>query len=107
MKGYGPHHMGQMLARLPELRKANLEHHLIAAQASMARPNVDFGQLWKDLFLSQSIVQWLWSRPHKHTDVSECENIAIQSWDGVCIDWKWICGFNCDVQLETRKVKDT
>ncbi|ELU14752.1 hypothetical protein CAPTEDRAFT_209972 [Capitella teleta] len=48
--------LGQMLARLPELRKANVEHSLIAAQAQAERPSMDFGAMWRDLFMSNPIV---------------------------------------------------
>jgi len=45
--------MSLLIARLPELKRANIEHCLIAAQVQqMSVPRVEMGTLWRELFLS-------------------------------------------------------
>jgi len=45
--------MSLLIARLAELRRANIEHCLIAAQVQqMSVPRVEMGTLWRELFLS-------------------------------------------------------
>ena len=41
-----------LLARLPELRRANIEHGLIAAQVQRMLPQMEPGVLWREVFLS-------------------------------------------------------
>ena len=42
-----------LIARLPELKRANIEHCLIAAQVQqMAASRIEMGTLWRELFLS-------------------------------------------------------
>jgi len=45
--------MTSLIVRLPELKRANIEHCLIAAQVQqMTMPCVEMGTLWRELFLS-------------------------------------------------------
>lgn len=45
--------MNVLIIRLPELKRANIEHCLIAAQVQqMSVPGVEMGTLWRELFLS-------------------------------------------------------
>jgi len=45
--------MSVLIARLPELKRANIEHCLIAAQVQqMSVSNIEMGTLWRELFLS-------------------------------------------------------
>ena len=45
--------MSSLILRLPELKRANIEHCLIAAQVQqMSVPRVEMGTLWRELFLA-------------------------------------------------------
>ena len=45
--------MSSLIVRLPELKRANIEHCLIAGQVQqMTMSNVEMGTLWRELFLS-------------------------------------------------------
>jgi len=45
--------MSVLIARLPELKRANIEHCLIAAQVQqMSVAQVEMGMLWRELFLA-------------------------------------------------------
>jgi len=45
--------MSTLIVRLPELKRANIEHCLIAGQVQqMTTSHVEMGTLWRELFLS-------------------------------------------------------
>jgi len=46
--------MSMLIARLPELKRANIEHCLIAAQVQQMSPvtSAEMGTLWRELFLN-------------------------------------------------------
>jgi len=45
--------MSTLIVRLPELKRANIEHCLIAAQVQqMTTTQMEMGTLWRELFLS-------------------------------------------------------
>ena len=47
----GSNRLGILLARLPELRRANIEHRIIAAQVQQMTPKVEMGALWQEMFV--------------------------------------------------------
>jgi len=45
--------MSMLIVRLPELKRANIEHCLIAGQVQqMTASHVEMGTLWRELFLA-------------------------------------------------------
>lgn len=44
--------MGELLARLPELKRANIEHRLIIAQVEQMIPEIEMSNLYREIFLS-------------------------------------------------------
>ena len=45
--------MSMLIVRLPELKRANIEHCLIAGQVQqMTTSHVEMGTLWRELFLA-------------------------------------------------------
>ena len=43
--------LGTLLARLPELKRANIEHRLIAAQVHQMTPDIEISNLWQEVYL--------------------------------------------------------
>ena len=48
-------HLSLLLSRLPELRRASIEHTLVAAQVYQIMPQTDTGALWHDMYLSSNV----------------------------------------------------
>lgn len=44
--------IGELLARLPELKRANIEHRLIVAQVQQLIPEIEMSSLYQEIFLS-------------------------------------------------------
>ena len=49
----GPGRVAQLMLRVSELKRANLEHNKIAMEVQQANPDMDFSQLWHEMFLSK------------------------------------------------------
>lgn len=45
--------IGELLLRLSELRRCNMEHIGIAMNSQKEHPDVDFGKLWQEIFFSR------------------------------------------------------
>ena len=51
--GQDPNRVGMLILRLSELKKANYEHTQIALEVQKQNPDVDFSDLWREMFLSK------------------------------------------------------